>query len=84
MADKKVITPAMQVFTPEEELKKLIAEGAVFTDEDSVEAVCAERNIDADDGCREDRVTEDDVARENGFWVDEDGHWRELDEDDEW
>ena len=32
----------------------------------------------------EDHVTEDDIARENGFWVDEDGHWRELDEEDDW
>lgn len=31
--------------------------------------------------CWEDRVTEDDIARENGFWVDEDGHWQELDEE---
>ncbi len=29
---------------------------------------------------RQDYVSEDDIARENGFWVDDDGHWRELDE----
>ena len=29
-------------------------------------------------------VSEDEIARENGFWVDEDGHWRELDEEDIW
>ena len=27
-------------------------------------------------------VTEDDIARENGFWVDEDGNWQPLDDDD--
>ena len=32
----------------------------------------------------EEYVSEDDIARENGFWVDEDGHWQELDEDDDW
>ena len=84
MSDKKVITPAMQIFTPDDDLKKLIAEGAVFVDEDSVEAVRAEMHIDADEDYKPEYITEEDVARENGFWVDEDGHWRELDEDDEW
>ena len=30
----------------------------------------------------EDYFTEDDIARENGCWVDEDGHWQPLPEDD--
>ncbi len=34
------------------------------------------------DEMEEDYVTEDDIARENRFWVDDDGHWQELDDDD--
>lgn len=32
----------------------------------------------------EDRTTEDDIARENGFWVDDDGDWQPLPDDDDW
>ena len=40
--------------------------------------------IDDDDyDYRQDYVSEDEIARENGFYVDDDGHWRELDEDDD-
>ena len=42
--------------------------------------------IDDDDDYdyREEYISEDDIARENGFYVDDDGHWRELPDDDEW
>lgn len=63
----------------EEDLIAFIAESMdEFEPEDAVEE-------DTSQECRydywEDRVTEDDIARENGFWVDDDGHWQELDEE---
>ena len=67
-----------QIIT-EEDLIAFIAEG--------MEPIKPEEQaaIDEDeDGYTEEYVSEDEIARENGFWVDEDGHWRELDEDDIW
>ena len=36
---------------------------------------------DEDESWQYDYVSEDDIARENGFWIDDDGHWQELDDD---
>ena len=39
---------------------------------------------DDDDDYREEYVSIDDIARGEGFWIDDDGHWRELPDDDDW
>ena len=39
---------------------------------------------DEDDDSREEYVSIDDIARSEGFWIDDDGHWRELPDDDDW
>ena len=44
-------------------------------------ALSAAPNEDGDYDPREDYVSEDDIARENGFYVDDGGHWRELPDD---
>ena len=77
-------------FGTDVEIEKLKAEGAVIIDKDGAytvsgkdEEILREVSCTEDDDydCRKDYVSEDDIARENGFWVDEDGHWRELPDD---
>ena len=68
----------------DEELISFVAENMdeYEPDEPGTEADASPEDDEED--FYEDHVTEDDIARENGFWVDDDGHWRELDEDDDW
>ncbi len=40
--------------------------------------------IDEEEEYEEEYVSIDDIARGEGFWIDDDGHWRELDEEDDW
>ena len=42
----------------------------------------SEDEDDDDESWRDEYVSEDDIARENGFWIDDDGHWQPLDDDD--
>ena len=42
----------------------------------------SEAEDDEDESWRYDYVSEDYIARDNCFGVDEDGHWRELDDDE--
>ena len=44
------------------------------------------RIVDEDDDeyYEEEYVSIDDIARSEGFWIDDDGHWRELPDDDDW
>jgi hypothetical protein len=74
--DKKIYVTADGNIVPEDELTPELRDelgidenGNRIDDEDEYEY-------------REEYVTEDDIARENGFWVDEDGHWRELPDED--
>ena len=69
------------------------AEGRIVTEDELTPELREELGIDEngdriddddDYDYREEYVTEDDIARENGFYVDEDGHWQELPDDDYW
>ena len=68
-----------QIIT-DDDLIAFIAEGMEEYIPDGLEAESAADTDDEEDYVEE-YVTEDDIARENGFWVDEDGHWQELDDD---
>ena len=76
--EKKVYVTADGIIVTEDELTPELRE-ELGIDENG-------DRIDDDDeyDYREDYVTEDDIARENGFYVDEDGHWQELPDDDYW
>ena len=76
--EKKVYVTADSIIVTEDELTPELRE-ELGIDENG-------DRIDDDDDYdyREEYVTEDDIARENGFYVDEDGHWQELPDDDYW
>lgn len=42
-----------------------------------------DKQIVTEENYSEDHVTEDDIARENGFWIDDDGDWQDM-EDYDW
>ena len=76
--EKKVYVTADGIIVTEDELTPELRE-ELGIDENG-------DRIDDDDDYDylEEYVTEDDIARENGFYVDEDGHWQELPDDDYW
>ena len=67
----------------EEEFVAFIAENMGEFEPEEPETEAADDD-EEDDDYVEEYISEDDIARENGFWVDDDGHWRELDEEDDW
>ncbi len=87
MADKEERINEMLAFGTDKELKRRKENAANFrpveTDElpDELTASLSASTDEDEYDYREDYVSEDDIARENGFWVDEDGHWRELPDD---
>lgn len=85
MTDKEERIIEMLAFGTDEEIDKRKAEGEpISIDEDLFKVKNKEKSIPVDDDdydYREDYASEDDIARENGFYVDEDGHWRELPDD---
>ena len=74
--DKKTYVTAYGIIITEDELTPELRE-ELGIDENG-------KRIDGmdDDDYEEEYVSEDDIARENGFWVDDDGHWRELPDED--
>ena len=63
------ISEGIEPFKPEEPAETS-ASSWVKTDEDVI--------------WHPDLVTEEAIARENGCWVDEDGHWQPIEYDDNW
>ena len=72
--DKKIYVTADGTIVNEDELTPELRE-ELGIDENG------NRIDDEDDDYPLEYVSEDDIARENGFYVDDDGHWRELPED---
>ena len=67
----------------EKKMSKPVDIGDIFEVCEAVPSSMPDCVIEDDDyDYREEYVTEDDIARENGFWVDDDGHWRELPDED--
>lgn len=67
------------------------AEGRIVTEDELTPELREElgidengNRIDDDEDYEPEYVSIDDIARENGFWIDDDGHWRELPDDDDW
>jgi len=88
MTDKEERIIEMLAFGTDDEIKRRKESAANFrpveTGElpDELTAFLQSASTDEDDyDYREDYVSEDDIARENGFYVDDDGHWRELPDD---
>ncbi len=44
----------------------------------------AEDDEDEDEAWRYEYVSEDDIARENGCWIDDDGHWQPIEDEYDW
>ena len=64
----------------EEEIKQILARQEANME--ALQKVREEISSRAYANKSEEYFTEDDIARENGCWVDEDGHWQPLPEDD--
>ena len=67
------------------------AEGRIVTEDELTPELREElgidengNRIDDDEDYEPEYVSIDDIARENGFWIDDDGHWQELPDDDDW
>ncbi len=68
----------------------VLPDGTIVKEEDLTPKMREEIGIDEngnpieEDDYEEEYVSIDDIARSEGFWIDDDGHWRELDEEDDW
>ncbi len=68
----------------------ILSDGTIVKEEDLTPEMREDIGIDEngnpieEDDYEEEYVSIDDIARSEGFWIDDDGHWRELDEEDDW
>ncbi len=68
----------------------ILSDGTIVKEENLTPEMREDIGIDEngnrieEDDYVEEYVSIDDIARGEGFWIDDDGHWRELDEEDDW
>ena len=88
METKRMNVPGEQITNAdlpnEAEQEADYADSLWFADEDPADADIDEADEEDEDDWEEEYVSESEIARENGFWVDDDGHWREMEDDDDW
>ena len=65
------------------------ADGKIYTEDQLTPELREELGLDdtendPDDYYEEEYISIDEIARSEGFWIDDDGHWRELEDEDDW